>query len=348
MDGGVGFIVIAIAVLPALGVGGMHLFHTEFSEQEQKSSPRIKDTAKQIISVYCVLTLLCFFGFCLSDMSYFEALNHTFSTISTSGFSSSSEAMDHFSPWAQWNGAIFMLLSSLPLLLVVQSVVRRNPWLIWRDQQVLGFLKLLAVLTTLATLWLWLGKGTLSLAEGLRLSFFNVVNLMSTTGYSLGQFNSWVPLSTSILAILPIIGGCSGSTVGGIKIFRLQICLTMLLRQFKRLVHPNAVLPQIYNHQELSDDMLCSVIALMMAFLVTIFLIATLLSISAPSIPYPLAEALSVVTNFGLKMDLGGSSGNSVTELPQVAKWILAGGMLLGRLEIVTVMVLFSTSFWRD
>lgn len=344
--GGIGFIVMAVAILPFLDVGGMRLFHTESSDWSDKSSPRMRDVAKNIMLVYAALTLLCFLGYRYAGMSNFDAVNHAFSTISTGGFSNSNLSMANYPNLAHWNAILFMFLGSLPFLLFVQVLKKGSLKTLLTDQQVIGFTRFILIIGMLITFWLWYNE-IFSFTDSLRIAFFNLVNIISTTGYSLGNFDLWTPFTTILFGILMLFGGCSGSTAGGIKMFRFQICSEMFIIQIKKLIHPNGVFHRNYNGKPVTYAVIRSVTAFILAFICTIIVIASILAISGVDALSSLSGAVSATANIG--PGLGpriGPSGNFAS-LPDIAKWALALGMLFGRLEVMTVLVLFFPSFWH-
>jgi trk system potassium uptake protein TrkH len=345
--GGVGFMVMAVALLPVLDVGGMRLFHTESSDCSEKTMPRMQGVAQQIIAVYMLLTLLCYLGFCACGLSQFEAINHALTTISTGGFSTVESSIAQLSPAAQWNTTLFMLLASLPLLLLMRALSKRTVRELVCDQQVRGFLGVVLLLTPVLSGWLWI-QGCFPLTESVRLVCFNLVNILSTTGYSLGRFDEWSAFSTLVFALLLVVGGCSGSTVGGIKLFRLQICLSLFTAHVKRLIHPNVVVTPCYNGQPISETVSRSVIAFMVAFFCVIIVLALILALCGLDPLTALTGAMAAVANVGTGMGPQIGPVGHFAELPSQAKWCLALGMLIGRLEIMTLLVLLSPAFWRE
>jgi trk system potassium uptake protein len=344
--GGVGFIVMAVAILPMLNVGGMKLFQTESSDKSDKTSPRAKTVAKNIVVVYLILTLLCCLGYILTGMDLFEAINHSFTTLSTGGYSTTDASMNHFSNGAHWVATLFMFLGGLPFLLFVVALKKRSPKVIFNDAQVKGFFILFLSSSTIVALWLNLHNGY-PILDAFRVSMFNIVSVVTTTGFGLDDFTAWGALPTTIFAFLMIAGACSGSTAGGIKIFRFQIAFALLKKQMMRLVHPSGVFVQRYNQRPVNDDIINSVVAFAFTFLITIIVIAIILSAMGIDPVTSISGAATAVANVGPGMgDIIGPKGN-FAPLPDLAKWVLSIGMLMGRLEIMTIIVLFFPAFWR-
>lgn len=344
--GGVGFIVMAVAVLPMLNVGGMKLFQTESSDWSDKSSPRAKTVAKNIVAVYLILTGMCIVGYMLTGMGLFDAINHAFTTLSTGGYSTSDGSMNHFSNGAHWVATLFMFLGGLPFLLFVSALRKRRIQELLTDAQVKGFFLLFMITSGVVAVWLTL-HNDYSVLDALRVSMFNIVSVVTTTGFGLDDFTAWGALPTTLFAFLMMSGACSGSTSGGIKVFRFQIGFALLNKQMMKLIHPSGVFVQRYNQRPVNEDIVRSVIAFGLTFFITIIVIAGSLSAMGLDPITSISGAITAVANVGPGIgSVIGPSGN-FAPLPDAAKWILSLGMLMGRLEILTILVLFFPAFWR-
>ncbi|MBU2897627.1 TrkH family potassium uptake protein [Vibrio hepatarius] len=344
--GGIGFIVMAVAVLPMLNVGGMKLFHTESSDWSDKSSPRAKTVAKNIMLVYLSLTGLCMVGYLLTGMNLFEAINHSFTTLSTGGYSTSDGSMNHFSKGSHWIATLFMFLGGLPFLLFIAALRKRRIDQLFNDAQVKGFTYLFLSASFIISGWLIFRDGY-NIMDALRVSMFNIVSVLTTTGFGLEDFTAWGALPTTLFAFLMMAGACSGSTSGGIKIFRFQIAITLLNKQMMKLIHPSGVFVQRYNQRPVNDDIVRSVVAFVLMFFVTIIFIAGCLSALGLDPITSISGSITAVANVGPGMgDIIGPTGN-FSPLPDMAKWLLSFGMLMGRLEILTLLVLFFPAFWK-
>lgn len=344
--GGVGFIVMGVAILPFLNVGGMRLFQTESSDWSDKASAKTRSVALDILMVYVCLSICCFIGYRFAGMSNFDAINHAMTTISTGGYSTSDGSMGHFSHFAHWNGVLFMFLGGLPFLLLIRSVHERTFQPLWKDAQIRGFVKLILFCSVSLSLYL-VFTGQFSWADAIRLSFFNVISVTTTTGFGLDDFLTWGDFSVIIFAGLLFTGACSGSTSGGIKIFRFQIAFSLFKRQLMLLMHPHALFPQKYNNRKVSDDILRSLISFLMAYMLTICVSTLLLTLFGSSAAVSLSASITAVSNVGPGLVASiGPSGN-FAELPNASKWVLSVGMLMGRLEILTVAVMLTGHFWR-
>ena len=345
--GGIGFIVMGVAILPMLNVGGMRLFQTESSDWSDKSSPRTKNVAKNIMYVYVVLTGLCFICYRLTGMDNFDAVNLSFTTLSTGGYAPSDSSMNSFSDATDWVATFFMFAGGVPFLLIIQALQKRNFRLIVNDAQVKGFFLLVLSSGFFIALWLtWTSQ--FAFIDALRVSLFNVVSVVTTTGFGLDDFTAWSTFPSIIFAFLLLVGGCSGSTAGGLKIFRFQVAFALLKKQIMQLIHPSGVFVQRYNERPVTDDIIRSVVAFALTFILTIVFIAMLLGSIGLDPITAITGSVTAVANVGPGMgNIIGPTGNFAS-LPDAAKWVLSLGMLMGRLEILTVLVLFFPAFWRD
>lgn len=344
--GGVGFIVMAVAVLPMLRVGGMRLFQTESSEwSEEKVLPRSHIIAKYILTIYLVFTLIGVAAFYWAGMSLFDAINHAMSAVSTGGFSTSDQSLGKFMPATHWIAIGLMLLGSLPFTLYV-STIKGNYKALWRDEQVRGFFTILTIFCLLLTLWHWKNSGG-SFIDSLRIASVSVISVVTTTGFMIDDYSKWGGFAMIIFFYLTFLGGCSGSTTGGLKIFRFQVTLRLLNANLKQLIHPRAIIPQKYNGHNLDDEIVRSILTFTFFFGFIIAIIALILAFLGYDMVTALSGAVTTVCNVGPGLgDIIGPAGN-FSSLPDVAKWVLSFGMLLGRLEIITLLVLLTPSFWR-
>lgn len=343
--GGIGIIAVAIAVLPTLGIGGMQLFRTESSDRSDKVMPRVRQIAAALGMVYLGLTLAAGLSYWLAGMTPFEAAAHALTTLSTGGFSTSDQS---FGAWEangiQWIATFFMLLGGIPFVLYVRMLAgdRRALW----DAQVKAYLGFLAVTILVATAYL-LVRHEYDLAAALRYSAFNTVSVVTTTGYATTDYSLWGGAAVGAVFGLTFVGGCTGSTAGGIKIFRFQVLVRLLRSHFRSLLYPRGVFPHSYGGKPLGRDVIASVIVFFAIFfacysLITIGLMAMDLDFLTSA-----SAAVTALANVGPGLgDTIGPAGNFAT-LPGAAKWLLCFAMLLGRLELFSVLVLFMPRFWR-
>lgn len=344
--GGIGIIVMGIAILPFLKVGGMRLFHTESSDWSDKVMPRTGGIAKATLSIYVGFTLVAMLAYWLGGMAPLDAVVHAMTSLATGGFANSDASFGAYAdrPHLLWMGSLFMLMGALPFVLYIRFL-RGARMALWRDQQVQGLLVLLLVVILCLTGWrMWLGTPPF---EALTHVAFNVISVVTTTGYASDDYSSWGALAIVAFFYLTFVGGCSGSTSGGMKIFRFQIASILLRNQLRYLIHSSGVFPTRYNGQPITDDITRGVVAFSFFFFLTIAGLALGLAMMGLDLVTALSGAATAVANVGPGLgDTIGPAGN-FAPLPDAAKWLLCVGMLLGRLEILTVLVLLTPMFWR-
>ena len=346
--GGIGIVVMAITILPLLKVGGMQLFKMEGPDSTEKILPRTIEVAAIIISTYIILTFLCGFFYWIFGMSIFDSISHSMTTIATGGFSTHNESIGFFNNSnIEIVASIFIILGSIPFISYLKFV-QGNKNVFFQDVQIKGLVYLLTISTIIMFLYLLVINYESSIFDKVRISSFNVISILSGTGYVTDDFGLWGKFSLIFFLLLMFIGGCAGSTACGIKIFRLQMLLIFLKNQIKRLISPNSVIITKYNNQKISDNFINSVIIFIFTFLFIFLIIAMLLSISGLDFITSISGAASSISNVGPGLgDVIGPNGN-YKDIPDVSKWILSVGMLLGRLELFAVLVLFFPSFWRN
>tara|TARA_B100002052_G_scaffold91064_1_gene83808 strand:- start:1199 stop:2335 length:1137 start_codon:yes stop_codon:yes gene_type:complete len=346
--GGIGIVVMAITILPLLQVGGMQLFKMEGPDSTEKILPRTIEVAATIISIYIILTFLCGFFYWIFGMSIFDSVSHAMTTIATGGFSTHNESIGFFkNSNIEIVASIFIILGSIPFISYLKFV-QGNRKVFFEDVQIKGLIYLLIIAIIVMFLYLIFINYESSLFDKVRISSFNVISILSGTGYVTDDFGLWGKFSLIFFLILMFIGGCAGSTACGIKIFRLQMLLIFLKNQIKKLISPNSVIIVKYNNQKISDNFINSVIIFIFSFLFIFLIIAMLLSVSGLDFITSISGAASSISNVGPGLgDIIGPNGN-YKNIPDTSKWILSFGMLLGRLELFAVLVLFFPSFWRN
>ncbi|MHC8400744.1 TrkH family potassium uptake protein [Pseudomonas sp. MDT1-17] len=344
--GGIGFIGMAVAILPLLRVGGMRLFQTESSDWSEKVTPRSHVAAKYILVLYLGLTGVAALALWVAGMTPFEAINHAMSFISTGGFSTSDASLAHWpQPAVHWVSVVVMILGSLPFTLYV-ATLRGNKSALLKDHQVRGFIGFLVITWLLFGTWLCFNSDY-SWWEAFRIVAVNVTSVVTTTGLALGDYTLWGSFSVLLFFYLTFVGGCSGSTAGGLKIFRFQVASSLLMGSLKQLIHPRAVIRKKYNDHPIDEDIARSLLTFSFFFTITIGGIALGLALIGLDWTTALSGAATAVCNVGPGLGtIIGPAGNFST-LPDAAKWLLTVGMLLGRLEILTVLVLLTPVFWR-
>ncbi|SLN25652.1 TrkH family potassium uptake protein [Oceanibacterium hippocampi] len=345
--GGVGVVVMAIAVLPILQVGGMQLFRMESSENSpDKVMPRTTQIVAAIGSIYLLLTITCAISLWLAGMSVFDAVAHSMTAISTAGFSTHDLSIGHFDSAAiDWIVTLFMALGALPFLLYFRAV-QGQPVALLRDSQVRWFLGILGLFIAAMALLQILRHGT-GVADALRYAAFNVTSVMTGTGYATTDYGLWGGFAVCAFFFIMFIGGCAGSTSCGIKIFRFQVIFETARMQMLQLWQPNRIVIPHYNGRPLPDTAIESVMSFLFLFLLSFSLLTLALTALGLDFVTAVSGAATAIANVGPGLgDIIGPSGN-FQPLPDTAKWLLSGGMLIGRLELFTVLVLFTRRFWQ-
>ena len=345
--GGIGIIGMAVAILPFLRIGGMRLFATESSEWTEKAVPRTNRLARGLVVSYLLLTVSCIAAYWLLGMDLFNAINHALTTVSTGGYSTSDSSMGQFDQLSIFvASSIFMMLGSVPFFLFVRLVNGQAQPLL-RDRQVHFFIKFLVLVAAVIALYRVLNDGAVPLDAFVH-ALFNVTSVVTTTGYASQDYSLWGPFVVVLFFFLTFVGGCSGSTAGGMKIFRFQLSMLLLREQVLRLMHPNAVVARHYNGRIISDEIVASSVAFSFIFLATLAVVASMLALLGLDLTTSLSGAATALSNVGPGLgDIIGPAGNFQT-LPDAAKWVLMTAMLLGRLELLSVFVMFSPQFWRS
>ena len=345
--GGIGIIVTAIAILPMLRVGGMQLFQTESSDSSEKVLPRAAQLAGAIGLVYLALTLSNGIAYWAAGMTPFEAVCHAMTTIATGGFSTSDDSLGHFRNDAiEGIATVYMVLGSLPFVLYLQTV--RGGWsALVRDTQVQWFFGLvLFALVSLAG-WLMVANDAAP-TDAFRQAAFNGISILTGTGYSTADFSAWGTFALPVFTLLMFIGGCTGATTGGVKVFRIQVLASTSLSQIRQLIQPHGVFISKFNRRPIPESVPPAVMGFFFLFVVSFGLIAMGLAMMGLDYVTSISGAATAIANVG--PGLGETIGPSGTfqPLPEPAKWLLSAAMLLGRLELFTVLVLFVPRFWRD
>ena len=348
--GGVGIIVTAMAIWPLLGIGGMQLFRLESSDTSEKMLPRAGQIAGAVSLVYLALTFGCFIAYLAADMSAFDAVNHAMTTVATGGFSTRDGSIGAFaSGGADLVALVFMTLAALPFLLYVRAAGGRPDFLI-TDPQSRAFLVVALLATCALTAWLMVAApeaaGDLDLPAW-RLAAVNAVSIMTGTGYASADFWAWGGGAAGVFFVLMFIGGCAGSTTCSVKIFRYQIAASALNAYIAQYARPHAVKPIRYRGKLVPDDTIRSVLGFFFLFFGTFAVSASLLAFLGLDTVTAVSGAATTLANVGPGLgDIIGPSG-TFRDLPDPAKWVMTANMLIGRLEIMTVLVMLAPGFWR-
>ncbi len=344
--GGIGIIGLAIVILPFLKVGGMQLFRLESSDRSEKGMPRAREIAAAVGRVYVVLTLACFLAYWLLGMSAFDALNHALTTLPTAGFSTHDSSFGYFdSPAIEWAGTIFMFLGALPFLAYLQFARRGSLWDRIEPQIPTYFVVVSAFILVFAS-WLAISH-SVGFGTALTKTAFNTVSVVTTTGYASVDYLQWGAFAAAWFFMLTFVGGCAGSTAGGPKIFRYQVMFRLIGQHIRKTIRPHAIVPLRYGSRTLSEEQIRSVGTFMFMYLAAFAVTAILLTLTGLDVATALSGAATAVGNVGAGVGpIIGPAGN-FSSLPDAAKLVLTVAMIMGRLEILSILILLMPSFYR-
>ena len=344
--GGIGIIVVAMAFLPELRVGGMQIFRSEAFETDGKVLPRAAEIASRISIVYLGLTIACGLGYLGAGLSVFEATNHAMTTIATGGFSTHDASFNAFRGGAEYVATAFMILASLPFVRYVQLLAGSGRPLVL-DSQVRAFMASLLVVVLVLVLYRLIAMGG-AFELAVREALFNITSIMTGTGYASTDYQLWGPFPVAVFFFIGLVGGCAGSTCCSVKIFRYQLLVKAVANQIRRIHSPHGVYQLKYAGRPLGEDVISSVTVFLTMFFVTLGVVAVLLSATGLDLVTSVSGAATAIANVGPGLgETIGPSGN-FGDLNTVAKWILLSAMLVGRLELMVVFVLFTSRFWRN
>lgn len=345
--GGTGIIVMAMTVLPILRIGGMQLFRSEFSDRSEKILPRVSQIAAAIIWTYVVFTVVCMALLYLAGMNFFDAICHSMATVSTGGLSTHDASVAIFkNPNIHIILIIFMIIGGSPFILFIR-MWHGNPRAIFTDSQFRTYLGALLLSSIVLTVWHWSMNGG-GVLKGFRESAFMVVSTMTSTGFTLTDYTLWGNFPVLLAFVLGIVGGCTGSTSGGIKIFRFQVLASTARTHLRQLRRPHGVYLSTYQTQKISDAVILSVFTLVTLYGFSLIVIACGLSMFGLDFITCISGAAATLSNLGPGLgDIIGPAG-SYASLGSGPKILLMFGMVLGRLELLTIFVLFMPSFWKD
>ncbi len=344
--GGIGIILMAITLMPIMNIGGMQLFKISSNDNAEKILPKSKEVSLRLIIIYSLLTLTCATFYKLFGMNYFDSLTHSMTTIATGGFSNYNDSIGYFnSALIEINAIIFIILGSIPFIAYIKYL-NGDKKIFYKDAQINFFLKTILISVIIISVFL-LFKSHSSETFLLRQVTFNVVSILTGTGYVTANYSDWGGFPLIFFLVLMFIGGCAGSTACGLKIFRIHILYKFFLMQLKKYIYPRGVFVLKYGENILNEKFISSIISFVFLYIIIFFIITTLLSISGLDFITAISGAATSISNVG--PGLGGMIGpnGNFSLLPDFSKWILTVGMLLGRLELFAIIVLFIPSFWR-
>ena len=346
--GGIGVIVMAITILPLLNIGGMQLFRVKGSDTTEKILPRTREVTIMISTIYLVLTFSCGIAYWLFGMNIFDSVAHSMTTIATGGFSTYSDSIGHFqNPKIEIVSIIFIILGSIPFIAYLKFI-KGDKKIFFKDVQIKGLIYILIISVLLMFLYLIVYNKEYSLLENLRISAFNVVSILSGTGYVTTDFSLWGKFPLIFFLFLMFVGGCAGSTTCGIKIFRFQILGHFILNQIKKLVYPHGVFSIEYNNEKIGNTFIYSIISFIFLYFFIFFILAALLSLNGLDFVTAISGSASAISNVGPGLGYVIGPNGNFSDLPNLSKLGLSLGMLLGRLELFAVLVLFFPSFWKN
>ena len=343
--GGIGIIVMAITLMPIMNVGGMQLFKISNSDSSEKILPKSKEIALRLIYIYSGLTTLCAISYKILGMNTFDSITHSMTTIATGGFSNYNEFIGFFNSFSiEISAMIFIILGSLPFIAYIKFL-NGNRRIFFSDIQIRTFLKIILISILILSIYLFLDKSS---ELNFRTVLFNVISILTGTGYVNAQFDNWGGFPLIIFIGLMFIGGCAGSTTCGIKIFRFQILYSFVLNQLKKIIYPKGIFVLKYNQSPVDDKFTASIISFIYMYLVIFFAITALLSLTGLDFITSISGAATSISNVGPGLGSTIGPNGNFSSLPDISKWILSFGMILGRLELFAILVLFLPSFWRN
>ncbi len=344
--GGIGIVGLAIVILPFLKIGGMQLFRLESSDRSQDVVPRVRSVANSVGRIYLIITIACFLTYWALGMTPFDALNHAFTTVCTGGYSTHDLSFAWFHSSAlNWAGVIFMTAGSLPFLAYVR-LFRRGRISERVDPQVTAYLIIAGGLSVALALWLVLQPGHGSFGD-VTDAAFTVVSIMTTTGFGSGDFVAWGTFAAVFLFMVSFVGGCTGSTAGAIKVFRIQIMARVIIQHIRQALHPHVVSRLRYGRRTVTEDEAASVGTFVFLYLLTFVIVSVLVSLTGLDAATAMSATAATLGNVGPGITEGIGPAGNFASMPEVAKALLTIAMIVGRLEILGVMILFLPSFYR-
>ena len=343
--GGIGIIVMAITLMPIMNVGGMQLFKISNNDTSEKILPKSKEIALRLIYIYSILTFLCAVSYKILGMNIFDSITHSMTTIATGGFSNYNDSIGFFDSFSiEISAMIFIILGSLPFITYIKFL-SGDKKIFFSDIQIKSFLKIILLSIIILSIYMIIND---TAQLNLRSILFNVVSILTGTGYVNAQFDNWGGFPLVLFIGLMFIGGCAGSTTCGVKIFRIQILYSFISNQLKKIIYPKGIFILKYNYQPIDQKFIASIISFIYMYLIIFFIITALLSLSGLDFITSISGAATSISNVGPGLgSIIGPNGN-FSSLPDVSKWILSMGMILGRLELFAILVLFLPSFWRN
>jgi len=343
--GGIGIIVMAITLMPIMNVGGMQLFKISSNDSSEKILPKSKEIALRLIYIYSALTAVCAISYWVFGMGKFDSLTHSMTTIATGGFSNYNQSIGYFnSIYIEISSMIFIILGSIPFIAYIKFL-NGNKKIFTNDTQIKSFLKIIILSVIILSFYLVLTNNE---NYSFRSIFFNTISILTGTGYVNAEFDSWGSFPITIFLALMFIGGCAGSTTCGVKIFRIQILYLFILNQLKKIIYPKGVFLIKYEQNSVDEKFVASIISFIFFYFVIFFILAALLSLTGLDFITALSGAATSISNVGPGLGPIIGPNGDFSSLPDISKWVLSVGMILGRLELFAILVLFLPSFWKN
>ena len=343
--GGIGIIVMAITLMPIMNVGGMQLFKISSNDSSEKILPKSKEIALRLIYIYSGLTGLCAITYWIFGMGKFDSLTHSMTTIATGGFSNYSESIGYFNSLPiEISSMFFIILGSIPFIAYIKFI-SGNKKIFLNDIQIKTFLKIIIFTVIILSIYLLFSNQE---NFSLRSIFFNTISILSGTGYVNAEFDKWGSFPITLFLALMFIGGCAGSTACGVKIFRIQILYLFILNQLKKIIYPKGVFVIKYDQSAVDEKFIASIISFIYFYIVIFFILTALLSLTGLDFITAISGAATSISNVGPGLGPIIGPNGDFSSLPDLSKWILTVGMILGRLELFAILVLFLPSFWKN
>lgn len=343
--GGIGIIVVAMVFLPELRVGGMQIFRSEAFDTMGKILPRATEISASISTIYVTITLVCGLCYLVTGMNAFDATVHALTTVSTGGFSNYDASFGTFQGPAEYVASVFMILAALPFVRFVQ-MARGNRTAILYDSQVRAFLAIIVILVVV-TVSILVTVFPHHPEQAIREALFNITSIMTGTGYASVDYMQWGPFLIAMFFFIGLIGGCAGSTACSVKVFRYQLLVASIKTQLRKIRSPNGIFTPRYEGRPVSEDVMSSVMSFFMFFLVILGIFAIALGMTGLDFITSISGAATALANIGPGLgDEIGPAGN-FQNINDTAKWLLIFAMLMGRLELMAVLILFTVRFWR-
>jgi trk system potassium uptake protein TrkH len=345
--GGLGIVVLAVAILPMLGIGGMQLYRAEIPGlmKQDKLTPRITETAKALWYIYLGLTVACALGYWFAGMTPFDAIAHSFSTVSTGGFSTHDDSLGYFNnPKIDAVADVFMLLSGMNFFLHFVAWRKLSVKIYQHDAEVRAYISVMVMVSVITSVYLYISGTFNTLGQAFNHGIFQTISIGTSTGFTTAQYHHWPTFLPALLLLISFIGGCGGSSAGGMKVIRALLLFKQGMREIKRLVHPNAQFIVKIGNKPLSDRVVEAVWGFFSLYVLCYILMSLLVAATGLDLLSSFSAVAACINNMG--PGLGVVEPNYST-ISGAAKWILCFAMLLGRLEIFTLLVLLTPDFWR-